>query len=184
MSLSGGVSDCEKRAQGGGAILRVALRSERGSSERPYSSIVSGDTIAVVHLRPGEPTTLTAARAATIVEAFRQAWKGKTGPVVSPSIDLALPPPPSRLQCIPFDILFFHDLDRNLRWDDREPYMTAWSGGRGSYRLIYLAARGSETAGARPGWNLLEGGEPPSYHPDLDRFIVYIKPVIEAIERR
>ena len=61
--------------------------------------------------------------------------------------------------------------------------MSAWHGGRGSYRLVHIGAPDASRPGAQPGWNLEEGGVPPVYHTDFAAVTVFIDPVIRAIPR-
>lgn len=121
--------------------------------------------------------TLAAVSAEAIVEEFRHALEKEARPAVSPIVDLLLPAPPPDQDGSNLDVLLFRDLNADGQWNAGESYVTAWHGGRGGYRVIYFRNPGDIPAGARHGWNIHEGGEPPTYHADLEDTLVYLHPM-------
>jgi len=158
------------------ARLQVALRSS--VSPRAGLDLLAGDTIAAVRLGPA-PATLVSTPAGDLLPPFRAALAGTARPATSPEVALSLPDPsPGEPSGMPFDVLFFNDLNLDGVWQGGEPYVTAWSGGRGGYRLILEPA-----PSGRSRWVLEEGGAPPTRHPDIGALVVYIDPVRPAVER-
>lgn len=165
-------------SQSTGTALHVALRSS--ASPAAGVDLLAGDTIGIVRLNPDAPTTLASVPAGHLLEPFRAALNQTSRPAMSPAVTVPLPnPPPGSVSGAPLDIVWFRDANGDGSWQRGEPYTTAWTGGRGGFRLILETL----PASGRPGWRLIEGGEPPADHPDLSRIVVYIDPVRPAIER-
>lgn len=157
--------------------LRIALRS--GVPAATGIDVLAGDTVGVVRLSPA-PTTIVSTPAGHLLAPFRAAVAGTDRPATSPAVTLRVPEPsPGELAGMPFDIVFFTDVNGDGAWQGGEPFATAWSGGSGSYRLI---AEGPSREG-RPRWRLLEGGEPPTVREPTSDVVVYIDPVRPAVER-
>lgn len=163
----GGARECERE----GARLRVELRSETPAAS---GRLVAADTFAVVHLDPQRAVTVAVAPAANALETFKRAFASTARPAQSAVVDLKLPVAPPALVGVPLDIILFADANRDGQWSDGEAYVTAWHGGRGGYRAVFVK---------NEGWNLVEGGEPPAYHVRTDRIVVSIDPVMRIVER-
>ncbi len=163
-----GARECQKSAR-----LRVELRTDTAAES---GRLVAADTVAVVHLEPQRAVTVAVAPAAKVLQTFKRAFDSPARPATSAVIDLKLPaaPPPS-LVGVPLDIILFSDGNRDGQWSDGEAYVTAWHGGRGGYRAVFVKG---------DGWNLAEGGKPPLYHSKPDRLVVRIDPVMKAVERQ
>lgn len=160
------------------ARLQVALRSSVPPTAG--TDLLAGDTIAVVRLDPAAPMTIASVPAAHLLGPFRTALKGTARPATSPAVTLPLrDSPPAGFGAAPLEVVFFTDLNHDAAWQRGEPYATAWSGGRGGYRIIAEMPAPPDP----PRWRLLEGGEPPTVHPNPADRIVYIDPVRPAIER-
>ena len=165
-------------SQGTATVLQVALRSSASSTTGV--DLLAGDTVGIVQLNPDAPTTLASAPAGHLLEPFRAALNETSRPAMSSAVTVSLPdPPPGRVSGAPLDIVWFRDVNGDGAWQRGEPYTTAWTGGRGGFRLILEAL----PAAGRPRWRLIEGGEPPTEHPDPSRVVVYIDPVRPAAER-
>jgi hypothetical protein len=155
----------------------MALRAEQPRSARSF--VVWGDTIAIVRLTAaGARRTVAAVSAEAIVEEFRGVLEKETWPAVSAIVQLPLPPPDE--QGSDLDVLLFRDLNADGQWNAGETYVTAWHGGQGSYRVIYFSNPADLPVGAGRGWNIKEGGEPPTYHPDLEHTVLYLNPIVAA----
>ena len=167
--MAAGARECRKE----GARLRVTLRTETAAAS---GRLVAADTFGLVHLDPQRAMTIAVAPAASVLEGFQHAFAGPVRPAVSAAVELKLPAvlPPS-LVGVPLDIILFADANRDGQWSDGEAYVTAWHGGRGSYRAVFVKD---------DGWTLAEGGEPPLYHVHPDRLVVYIDPVMKMVERQ
>ena len=63
-------------------------------------------------------------------------------------------------------------------------YASAWTGGTGGYRLVFVAEPSQDHPGAERGWNLMEGGVPATYHSDLVAVRVLINPVVRSVQGR
>lgn len=159
-------------------VLHIALRS--GVSTAAAGDLLAGDTVAVVRLDPAAPATIASTPAGQLIVPFTAALNETARPATSPAVTMPLPdPPPAGLEGVALEVMFFTDLNHDAAWQRGEPYATAWSGGRGGYRVTLDTS--SPPAG--PGWRLLEGGEPPTVHPNPVDLVVYIDPVRPAVER-
>ncbi len=165
--FAAGARECRKSAR-----LRVELRTDTAADR---GQLVPADTFAVVHLEPQRAMTVAVAPAASALGAFKRAFDRPARPATSTVFDLSLPaaPPPS-LVGVPLDIVLFADGDRDGRWSAGEAYVASWQGSRASYRVVFVK---------NEGWNLVEGGEPPTYHLRTDRLVVSIDPVMRVVER-
>jgi hypothetical protein len=175
---------CEGQTPTSAPTLRIALRADLVRSDQPTSYLTPGDTFGLVARRPNLPAViLVAVRASDAVAAFRQALDERRLPVTSPIVEIPLPtrPPDQPPGPTEFDIVFFADRNENGTWDEGEPFVVSWTGGRGGYRLAYFADAPRDIAGAVPGWNLIEGGMPPLYHGQPATIVVYLYPVIEPL---
>lgn len=167
---------CE--GQSATTVLQVALRSRVPAAAGV--EFLPGDTIGVVRLDPAAPATVVSMSASQLLAPFRAALAGAARPATSPVVTLPLPQPPSpTLGGVPLDIVLFGDTNGDRAWQAGEPYATAWSGGRGGYRLMVEAPPAPD--GLR--WRLVEGGDPPPDRLDPAGTVVYIDPVRPAIER-
>ena len=173
----------------GQPTLWVALRTAQAGTSG--STLLAGDTFAIVRVDTPEPRTLVALPADDAVREFRRAFTAGAAPAVSPTVEIPLPALASEseseaasiLDGASLEVVLFQDLDGNGIWSQDEPFVSAWHGGRGSYRLVHIGAPDASRPGAQPGWNLEEGGVPPVYHTDLKGITVFIDPVMRAIER-
>jgi hypothetical protein len=166
--FAAGARECRARAR-----LRVELRTDTAADR---GQLVPADTFAVVHLEPQRAVTVAVAPAANALETFKRAFDSPARPAASGAVNLTLPAaPPLSLVGVPLDIVLFADANRDGQWSDGEAYVTAWHGGRGGYRAVFVR---------NDGWNLAEGGEPPLYHSKPDRLVVFIDPVMRAVERQ
>jgi hypothetical protein len=169
-------------ARSGAAVQPVQLHAALRSSVpfRAGADLLAGNTMAIVRLEPSAPATIASVPAGHLLDPFRAALKAPARPATSPAVTLLLPfPPPEGLTGVAFEIVFFTDLNHDAAWQRGEPYATAWSGGRGGYRVTLPAS--SPSTG--PAWRLLEGGQPPTVHLDPADVVVYIDPVRRAVER-
>jgi hypothetical protein len=156
----------------------VALRSNTPAASA--GDLLAGDTIAVVRLDPSAPATIASTPAGHLLGPFRTALDAPARPATSPSVTVPLAEPPhAGLSGVALEIVLFTDLNHDAAWQRGEPYATAWSGGRGGYRITVEMPAPPE----RPRWRLLEGGEPPTVHPNPADLVVYIDPVRPAVER-
>ncbi len=162
------------------ATVHVALGLERARTANPAPSLASGRTVGVVCFDVSPPTTVVAADAGVMVDAFRAALASGEFPVETAAQVVALPAPAAHDggAC---DIALFDDVDGDAAWDPGEPYFLAWSGGRGGYRLVALSEPRTDQSGAQAGWNLVEGGVPPTYTGVPSDVVVVIEPVIEQV---
>ena len=160
--------------------IRVALGLERARTANPAPSLVSGRTVGVVCFDVSPPTTVVAADAGVMVDAFRAALGRGEFPVETAFQVVSLPAPAAHDggAC---DIVLFDDADGNDAWDLGESYFLAWSGGRGGYRLVALSDPRPDQSGAQAGWNLVEGGVPPTYTRVPSDIVVVIEPVLEPV---
>ncbi len=165
------------------ATVRVALGLERARTGDPGAHLVAGRTLGVVCFEASPPRTMTVADAGAMVDAFRAALGRGEFPVETASQVLALPAPAAHDggAC---DIALFDDADGDDAWDPGESYFLSWSGGRGGYRLVALSDPRPDQSGAQAGWNLVEGGVPPTYTRVPSDIVVVIEPVVEPIETR
>lgn len=187
VSVAMGVLVACANAVQSGPIVRVALRADVARTNSPVSYLAPGDTIALVaRSQDASPVTLAAVSATDAVAGFRRALAERRLPATSPIVEIPLPAQPSTRSStgLEFDIFFFADRNRNQVWDDGEPFVTSWTGGRGGYRVAHLFEVPSGARDAVAGWNLLEGGVPPVYHSPPNRTLVYMYALIEPIERR
>ncbi len=162
--------------------IRVALGLERARTGDPGAHLVAGRTLGVVCFEASPPRTVTVADAGAMVDAFRAGLATGELPFVTEPQRLTLPTVPARNgeAC---DITLFDDVDANGAWAPGESFYSAWSGGRGSYRLVAFLDPHPDLAGAQAGWNLVEGGHPPTYH-SVSAEVVVIEPIVEPIEGR
>ena len=158
--------------------LRVALRSSSPASAG--GDLLEGDTIGVVRLDQAAPVTVASTPAGSLLTPFRSALGAAARPATSPDLTLSLPEMSfDELRRVPLDIVWFKDVSRDGAWQRGEPYATAWTGGVGGYRVILEPMPASR--GLR--WGLIEGGDPPTLHPEAAGIIVYIDPVRPSVER-
>ena len=169
----------------GSAKVAVTLLTERTLTDNPVSSLIEATSIGIICLSSGRPpATLAVVPADEIVEPFKEALVRNVSPIESPTLTITLPAGSDDIAGHPCDVVLFDDGDRNGRFDLGERYISAWTGGRSGYRVVYLAEPGPDHPGAEPGWNLIQGGFPLTYHPDLDDVRVVIYPVVEPIRAR
>lgn len=169
LALGMGARECPDE----GARLRVALRTETAAEA---GRLAAADTFAVASLDLQRPATVATSPAAKALDTFKRAFANAARPAQSAVVDLTLPvAPPPDLVGVWLEIILFADGNRDGQWSDGETYVTAWHGGRASYRVVFVK---------NEGWNLVEGGEPPAYHVRTDQIVVSIDPVIRLIERQ
>ena len=162
--------------------LRVELRVTSTLTDNAASFLMPVDTLAVVAgLGTAEATTLASTSAGAVVAELRQALEGDVLPAVSGPVTLTLPTGTAPDQT-EWDIALFADADGDGRGARGESFVTAWTGGVGSYKLIHLADTDELPSGAVAGWHLLEGGAPRTYHA-LDAVVVSLNPLQEPISR-
>ena len=172
---------CAPAGQAG--LVRVELRVDQTRTDRPISFVMPIDTFGVVSgLDTDAAQTLVSRSAAASLAELRDALEGDARPAVSVPVELRLPAAVER-PGIEWDIILFGDRDSDGAWSAGEPYVTAWTGARGSYRLVYIIDPGSDQSAAVAGWNLVEGGLPRTYQPDLARTLVPLNPVLEPVDR-
>ena len=172
-------------AQGGSARLSVALYSEAIPPEGPRPMLIPGETLGVVYFRPPRPpVTLAAVSAAGIVGPFKDALTKSDRPVESPAVRIVLPAGSAAIDGWVGDIVLFDDRNRNGQLETSESYASAWTGGTGGYRLVFVADPSQDHPGAERGWNLMEGGVPATYHSDLLAVRVLITPVVRPVQGR
>ena len=169
-------------AQVGSARLSVALYSEAIPPDGPRPMLIPGATLGVVYfLPPRPPVTLAAVSAEGIVGPFRDALTNSERPVESPAVRIVLPAGSAAIAGWLGDIVLFDDRNRNGQLETSESYASAWTGGTGGYRLVYVAEPRQDHPGAERGWNLMEGGFPATYHSDLIAVRVLIDPVVRPV---
>lgn len=168
------------RGTEGAASVDVALEVTRTLTGSPERYLLEGETLAVVHMEAEEPVTVATRAADGPMAELRRLLEDGEPPVRTGSVRLSLPEPGPELHGRPLEILLFRDDDGDGRWSPGEAYMSAWHGGRGGFRLVFFQEVPEGAAGARPGWNLLEGGHPVRYLPDLEA-LVTIDPVTEPV---
>ena len=167
------------------ARVSVALFTERGLADGPASTLFEGTSIGIVCFVPGEaPRTLDVVAADEILETFRALLTRSQGPVESPALHVTPTAGSSDRNGQPCDVVLFDDQDQNGRLDSGESYISAWTGGRNSYRLLYVNDPGPDRPGAGRGWNVVEGGFPHTYDPDIGNRRILIDPVIRAVSAR
>lgn len=183
----GGAARCGADPETAPAV-RVALRADAARTDHPESSLASGSTFAIVARRSQEGAqTLAAVMNPSVPSVFRQQLSEREFPAISPTVEIPLPAQPSDAppaDAMAYDIVLMDDRDQNGAWEEGEPFVASWSGGRGGYRLVYLTQAAARLAGTAPGWNLYEGGMPPAYHAPVGDTIVYLYPVIERVDER
>lgn len=168
---------CDHAARGSDSIT-VILSTNQMPTHPAASEVFPRGAIGIVCFPPeGAPTTVIAADARQLIERVDQAQREATPRPPSPSLILALPGSPPAPPSHPCDVVLFDDENDNGRVDARERYVTAWSGGRQSYRLLYVTDP-TDHFGAKPGWNLIEGGFPTTVHPEFGDIRVPITPVL------
>ena len=158
------------------------MKAEPTRTDNPASFTVLGDTIGVVHT--ASQRTIATIPASEVVGELRRALESNQRPAFSSTLEVDLPRGAEQLEELEFDILLFADHDGDREWDQREPYVSAWSGGLGTYRVVYLSSPDESRPGAEAGWNLLEGGQPAAYQPRIRDTVVYVNPVVEPVEAR
>lgn len=168
--------------------LRVALRADAIRTDQPESYLASGSTFAIVARQsPEGAQTLAAVVNPSVPSVFRQRLADRELPATSPTVEIPLPAGPSDAppgDAVAYDIVLMDDRNGNGAWEEGEPFVASWSGGRGGYRLVYLTEAAARVAAAAPGWNLYEGGVPPAHHAPVGETTVYLYPVIEPVEQR
>ena len=164
--------------------LLVSLRVEQTRTESPASYTLPVDTLAVVRgLGTDDTTTLASASARSALAELRNALARDARPAASAPLELQLPAA-AKWSGVEWDIVAFGDEDADGVWSTGEPYVAAWSGGRGTYRLVYLTEPDAEHPDAGTGWSLLEGGQPRTYHPGLTAIVVPVNPIEEPVVGR
>lgn len=163
------------------ASIRVALGLERARTENPAIYLGAGRTVGVVCFDVSPVTTVVAADAGALVDRFQALLATGEFPVETAPQALGLPAPAQHAEWGACDITLFDDADANGAWGVGEAYVSAWSGGRGGYRLVAIADPRPDQPGAQMGWNLVEGGVPATYAAVPGDVIVVIEPVIEPI---
>lgn len=158
------VAACGSPAAGG--TLHVVLVVEAGEGA-PGVWLFEGDTVGLVDLAAEPPATRVGARTGERLEQLRSTLTAAGGVAAEP---LAMPLPAVPEGGAELDIRFFRDLDGDVAWDEGEPYVSAWDGGRGGFRLV--SGDASPTDSPPPaGWLLLEGGDPPRVGPAADAVV-------------
>ena len=152
-------------SQSGSKSLAVALYSEGVPTDGPSPTLIQGDSLGVVRFVAGRPhVTLTAVLAEAVVGPFGDAFARGERPLESPTLSISLPAGSAQIDGWLFDIVLFDDRNRDGQLDAGEPYVSSWTGGTSGYLVVYLAGPTQDHPGAEPGWNLLEGGVPLTYH--------------------
>ena len=163
--------------------LRVALRVDTVITDTPSSYVQRGDTFSLLWIE-SEASLGPAVSAGRLVEQLVDGLDAGTLPVTTDAVELELAAaPPTSLIGAPLDIVLFTDTNRDGTWQAGEPYVTAWSGGRGSYRVVFFESVPADAPGATAGWNVIEGGMPVRYTPPGSQ-IVYLNPLNEPIPRQ
>ena len=164
-ALGGLALGCQSMAE---PTLRVVVEVPTVGAESGASFARAGTIAVVAGVGSAEPRTVVAVAAREALEALRAALARNPDADARTEVKIVLPAATADLLDIECDIVLFEDRDGDAAWDTGEPFVTAWTGGRGSYRLVGLDVPGPEAPGAAPGWNLIEGGLPRTYHADLN----------------
>ncbi len=115
------------------------------------------------------------------MDTFKRALGTADRPIVGDEVRLYVPLPSEDLVGAFLDVVFFADRNANGRLDEGESYASAWTGAKGTYRAVFLAAPRADLIGSGAGWNLCEGGEPVVCTPDLAAQVVIVNPVRVAV---
>ena len=159
----------------------VSLRVEQPHTDHPASFVLPVDTLGVVRgLGTDDTTTLASVSATAALAELRDALGRDARQAAGAPLELQLRAA-SEWSGVAWDIVAFGDDDADGAWSAGEPYVVAWTGGRGGYRLVYLSGPDAVHPGAGAGWNLLEGGQPRTYHPDVAEIVVPLNPVEEPV---
>ena len=158
------------------------MRVERTWTDNPASFTVAGDTIGVVHTAGRQ--TIATIPASDAVSELLQVLDSSQRPAIGSTFEVDLPGGADQFDGLECDILLFADQDRDREWDQGVPYVSAWTGGLGTYRVVYLSSPDESRPGTEAGWNLVEGGQPRTYQPRTRDTVVYVNPVVEPVEGR
>ena len=146
--------------------------------DRNTQAVVRGDHLGVVCFAVDPPATVAAVAAPALVDELRAALGAAGAPATTAPRSLPLPAAvDAAVSDTPCDVVLFDDADGDGGWSRGEGYVTAWSGGRGSVRLVHRTGGGG-------GWRLIEGGSPTVERPLPAGRTVAVDPVVEAIEAR
>ena len=169
-------------ADAGNTAVEVLFRSSLAQSDGVTGTVFEGETLGLVCSVAVAPTTLAAVSVTESLVRLREQLAAGDDPVETPAVALPLPERPDGGFGTPCDLLLFDDANQNDRFDRGEAYVSAWSGGRGSFRAVFFSDPDTGGPGATAGWNLLEGGGTPTYHP-VAGTAVPIDPVLVRIPR-
>ena len=166
------------------ARVRVELHVDQTRTDHPASFVLPVDTVAVVRgLGTDDAATLASVSATAALAELRDALGRDARPAASAPLELPLRTA-AEWSGVAWDIVVFGDDDADGAWSAGEPYVAAWTGGRGAYRLVYLSEPDAQHPGAGIGWNLLEGGQPRTYHPDPAEIVISLNPIEEPVVGR
>ena len=165
-------------ASGAEPAIRVVLHVAHAVGVSPAGTVVRGDHLGVVCFAVDPPATVAAVAAPALVDELRAALGTAGAPATTAPRSLPLPAAvDAAVSDTPCDVVLFDDADGDGGWSRGEGYVTAWSGGRGSVRIVHRT-------GGDGGWRLIEGGSPPVERPLPAGRTVAVDPVVEAIEAR
>ena len=165
------------------STVLVALGAERVRTDSPDAYVIRGQTVGVVCFDVSPPVTVAAEKAGALVDAFRASLASGSLPIETASTRVVLPVPVDGVEGEACDLVLFDDADGDGKWSSGESYVTGWSGGRGSYRLVARDG-GRDQSADEPGWALVEGGASPTRHAVPSDVVVVLEPLLEPVVGR